>query len=78
MAKTSEEKARDQVLGKVGKYALQREAARISAANIEENKLVPAMEEAAALGITLRDIGEAAGVSHVTVRRMLQRHGVVL
>jgi transposase-like protein len=39
---------------------------------------VPAMEEAAALGITLRDIGEAAGVSHVTVMRMLQRHGVVL
>lgn len=70
-----DEKRRAALLTKIGTAATARNKAKAEAERVEERVLMPLVVQAVEAGMTLREVGEAAGVSHVTVMRMLQRRG---
>ena len=71
--------AKKQLLLKQLKDAADRRAkARAEMEKIEEKTLLPLVVKAARAGVTMRDIGDAVGVSHVTIIRMLQRRGITV
>lgn len=70
-----DEARRQQVLDKIGRAAADRDRLKAELKKVEDKTLLPLIVRAAEQGITLRDIGDAAGVSHVTIMRILQRHG---
>lgn len=41
--------------------------------SVEQDKLIPLLREGEEAGLSLRTLGTAAGLSHVTVMRMLGR-----
>ena len=47
-------------------------AAKKAVKAVEKKRLLPAIRAAHDEGVTLRDIGESLGVSHVTVMRMMR------